>query len=142
MICIHELNADTDRDARERPEQDVCHEEHFGLLLEKLFIIPESVRVFLGHLLQVNQIVLPVERQIKDLLCENEGSERDENERVEFFFAASRSEYAKEESYCKHVEEDAHAPVRHSGAIPIVVVGSRRAPVRHDAEGEEVTVAA
>ena len=142
IVGIHEFESDTDSDARERAKQDVSEEEDFGLLPEKLFVVPESVDVHLGHLFEVNQVVIPVKREIKDLLGQDEETEEAEHEWIKVLFATPCSPHAAEENEGEDVEEDAGDAVRHVSAVVLVIISSRGAPICYNAEGQEVAIRA
>lgn len=142
IVCIHELDTDSNRDNRKRSKQEICPEEHFGLLQEKFFIEPDSVDVALGHFVEVDEVVFLVQCQIEDLLRQNEDSKCTEHERVELYFTTVCPKDAKEQNHCENMKEDARNTICHKVAVLFLVIFSSRAPVCHNAEGHEVAVRA
>jgi hypothetical protein len=61
VVGIHESEANGNTNNRERTKQDVRQEKNLCLLLEELPIVPEPVDVLFWHVIQVDQIVEPVQ---------------------------------------------------------------------------------
>lgn len=142
VFRVNVFQADCDADAAQCTEYDVRDEQNLRLLEEELLVVPEPVDVLVRHVVQVDQVVLPVEEQVENLLSQNKCSEQTECEGIKVLFTARRSEDAKEANYCEQVEEDAGDSVIYMReVVPVVIVG-RGAPVRDDAEREEVAVRA
>ena len=142
MVRIHDLKADGNADHGEGAKQDVREEKNSGLLLKKLRVVPEPIDVPFRHFLKVNEIVEPVESQIKDLLRQDKGTEQAEHEGVKMLVAGAGSDDTEEQNDGKDVEKYAHdAVVDMYRCVPVVIV-SGRAPIGYDAEREEVPVGA
>ena len=142
IVCIHELDTNSNRDNRERSKQDICPEEHFSLRQEKFFIEPDSVDVALGHFVEVDEVVFLVQTQIVDLLRQNEDSKCTKHERVELFFTTGCPKDANEYKQCENMKEDARDTICNKVAVLFLVIFLSRAPVCHNAEGHEVAVRA
>ena len=104
MVRIHVLKANSDADHREGAKQDIGVEENLGLLFEKLFVIPNPIIMCWRHIIQVNEIVEPIETQIIDLLWQDKGTKHAENKRVKMLVAEARFKDTKEQGERKKVE--------------------------------------
>ena len=94
VVCIHKLETNAYSDATECAKEDVSQEEHLCLFLEQLGVIPEAVNVLLWHVFQIDEIVEPIEAQIKDLVHQDKGSKKAECKRVKMLIAATSTKYA------------------------------------------------
>lgn len=74
VVCIHGIKADSNADHWEGSEKNVRVEENLCLLYKKLLVVPDSIDVAPWHVIQVHEIVEPVETQIKDLLGQDKGT--------------------------------------------------------------------
>ena len=142
VVGVHEFKTDSDTDTWKKPKQEVWVEEHFGLLLEKLSIVPDSVDVRLGHIFEVYEVVFWVHRQIEDLCRQNEGSKPAEGEGIKSFFAVTDKENGEKQHKCENMEENPWETIALICTVFFSVICTGRAPVRHDTEGEEVAVRA
>ena len=140
MVRIHDLKTDANADHGKTAKQDVRKEKNSGLLLEKLRVIPETIDVSFRHCIKVDEIIMPVESQIKDLLRQDKGTKQAEHKRVKVLVAGAGRDDTEDQNDGKDVEKYAHhAVVDMYRCVPVVIV-SGRAPIGYDAEREEVPV--
>ena len=96
----------------------------------------------LWHFVQVDEIVVPVETQIIDLLGQDEGTEQAESERVESFVARARRSDTEQQTQCENMEEYAHDAVVDVDKWILVSISRGGALIRDDAERQKVAVRA
>ena len=139
-LLVHHGEADDDCDASEGAKEQVRPEQDLALLFEELFVEPESVDVRRRHLLPVNEVVVPVEDQVKDLSRQNVEAHSAENEWVEVLLAASGEVCEAEQREEEAMEEDSAAFVDHVHCAGLLVVLIAEAAVHDDAKGQKVTM--
>ena len=142
IVCIHEFESDSDSDATEGAEKDICEEEHLCLLPEERCVVPEAIDVSFRHVIQVDQIVEPVKTEIEDLSCQDEKTKQAEYKRVKMQFATAGPNHTDKQGESKKVEYDPHHSIVNHFPIVSIVISCGRAPVCHNAECQEMTVGA
>lgn len=140
MLFVHHGEADDDRDPSKGAKQQVRPEQDLALLLEELFVEPESVDVRRRYLLPVDEVVVPVEYQVENLGRQDVESDSAENERVEMLFTACGEVCQAEQCEEEAVEEDPSTFVDHIHATSLLVVLIAQAAVHYDAKRQKVTV--
>ena len=111
MVRIHDLKTDANADHGKSAKQDVRKEKNSGLLLEKLRVIPETIDVSFRHCIKVDEIIMPVESQIKDLLRQDKGTKQAEHKRVKVLVAGAGRDDTEKQNDGKYVEKYAHDAV-------------------------------
>lgn len=68
VVGVHKLETNGNTNHRECTKQNVSNEKNLCLLLEELPIVIDSINVTPRHVIEVDQIVHPIQAKVIDLL--------------------------------------------------------------------------
>lgn len=137
-LAVDDEKAEADDDDRDGAEDEVAEEETLRLLLEELFIIAEPVGSGHWELLPVDHVVVVLEHEIVDLVCQNEQDKKDEVRGVDATVAVVHDEDGDEQQKSDQMHERTVVPVEPLEEVRALVVSLRDARVNHQAERHEV----
>ena len=86
-ITIHKFEAYYNRDHRECPKKQIRVKQYLWLLLEQLLVVEKFADVRWWQFIPLDQVVIPVEDKIKQLLRQNKASAKEKNWRVKMLIA-------------------------------------------------------